>query len=494
MPEHPDRLKLAETQRSAIRPRRVLLARSSISLGIETRLCYVLGAMGEQIASRAGTGSGGGEGPLGAGVGASLRARRRLRRFASECERLRPLGEAYLLRHFEGQLSRADAEDAVAEVLIRLHRQGREGRAPDNLRAAFLSGARNAAIDILRLRTARPTVALEDALAMPDRGVAPGERAEGREDGLRLREALLRLRGRYRETIMLRFGLGLTVPEIAAHFEISLPAAKKLVLLATREVRQRMAAIEDAELCPEARRSARRLLFEKEACDILGEDEEGALRAHLAHCGPCRAHLHALRERLHDLGSVAVLGLAADPHLGGALSGLGRFWERLGEVPQRLGDGLSRARELVLRSSGAPSSGEGPAGAVLGGAQKVAAICGAGATATAACVFTGAGGPGLHVAQHHHAHRAPPAKVRSLAAEAPAAPSGAPSSAETLRTRRNASSRQSAPAPSSAAAPEFGIEGGSSSSVTEAPASPPQSEADHAPSTAGSRASVGFQG
>ena len=47
----------------------------------------------------------------------------RMRRFEQECERLRPLGEAYVMRRFSGALGGADAEDAVAEVIIRLHRQ-----------------------------------------------------------------------------------------------------------------------------------------------------------------------------------------------------------------------------------------------------------------------------------------------------------------------------------------------------------------------------------
>src|SRR5262245_45529185 len=64
-----------------------------------------------------------------------------------ELERLRPLGESYLRRRFGGSISAADAEDAVAEVIIRLHRRIEEGRSPENLRAAFFTSVRNAAID-----------------------------------------------------------------------------------------------------------------------------------------------------------------------------------------------------------------------------------------------------------------------------------------------------------------------------------------------------------
>jgi RNA polymerase sigma-70 factor (ECF subfamily) len=192
-----------------------------------------------------------------------LPARRRARDFERECERLRPLGEAYVLRRFGGSLGRADAEDAVADVLIRLHRRMAEGRAPENLRAAFFTSVRNAAIDQLRSRSARPTAPLEAAAEAPALAAIPTERAESREDAVRLQEAIARMRGNYREAILLRFGLGLTVPEIAAHLGISLPAAKKLVLRATRQVKQRLESIEDAQFCPEMREAARHSLFER---------------------------------------------------------------------------------------------------------------------------------------------------------------------------------------------------------------------------------------
>ena len=157
-----------------------------------------------------------------------LPAQRRAAAFERECERLRPLGEAYLMRRFGGSLNQADAEDAVAEVLIRLHSQMAAGRSPRNLRAAFFTSVRNAAIDVLRSRAAKPTVGLEAVAEAPALSPSPTERAERREDAARLSEALARLRGNYREAIVLRFGLGLSVPEIAQHLEISLPAAKKL--------------------------------------------------------------------------------------------------------------------------------------------------------------------------------------------------------------------------------------------------------------------------
>ncbi len=144
----------------------------------------------------------------------SLRARLLARKLERELEGCARSARPTLLRRFGGSLSRADAEDAVAEVIIRLHRKIEAGEAPGNLRAAFFTSVRNAGIDQLRSRAARPTVALEAALDAPAEGNAPPEFAEAREDAARLQEALARMRGNYREAIMLRFGLGMTVPEI----------------------------------------------------------------------------------------------------------------------------------------------------------------------------------------------------------------------------------------------------------------------------------------
>src|SRR3954452_5167904 len=83
--------------------------------------------------------------------------------FDLECESLRPQGEAYVLRRFGGQLNHADAEDVVAEVLIRLHQRASRGHKPDNLRAAFFTSVRNAAIDQLRARGTHSTVGLDAA-------------------------------------------------------------------------------------------------------------------------------------------------------------------------------------------------------------------------------------------------------------------------------------------------------------------------------------------
>ena len=87
----------------------------------------------------------------------------RMERFERDCERLRPLGQSFVLKRFGGQLNREDAEDAVSEVIFRLYRMAEEGDVPDNLRATFFTAARNQAIDALRARGARPKEVVIDA-------------------------------------------------------------------------------------------------------------------------------------------------------------------------------------------------------------------------------------------------------------------------------------------------------------------------------------------
>jgi RNA polymerase sigma factor (sigma-70 family) len=345
------------------------------------------------------------------GVVGGLRARA----FERECVRLRPMGEAYVRRRFSGQLGDADAEDAVSEVLLRLHRQIESGRAPANLQAAFFTGVRNAAIDILRSRSARPTVGLEAVAEAVGDVASPFERAESAEDSVRLQEALGRMRGNYREAVVLRFGLGLTVPEIAGQMEISLPAAKKLVLRATAQARARLESIDEHEFCEEMRDTARRAVFDGEAAGVLDSEESKVLHAHFRHCGPCRSFLARLHEDLHELGGGVVVASGLGWHFG--------VFERaraLVEGVGHLATGVhGRVRVLAYRVSGGFSSGDGPGAGAFASGQKVAAVCTAGVAGAATCLASGVVGPGIGLGGGNHASRpvprAPAAKVRKVA-------------------------------------------------------------------------------
>lgn len=437
----------------------------------------------------------------------TLPAQLRARSFERECERLRPLGEAYLLRRFGGSLNRADAEDAVAEVLIRLHHQMAAGRTPQNLRAAFFTSARNAAIDQLRSRAAKPTVALEAVAEAPAFNPSPAERAESREDAVRLQEALGRMRGNYREAIVLRFGLGLNVPEIAQHLGISLPAAKKLLLRATQQVKKRLVAIEGEEFCPEMRELARNSLFEKEASGLASEAEGRILHAHFEHCGSCRSFLASLHESLHELGSGVLLAGAATEQLSGKIGIVDHLARWVGGATHGAQAATSKLRFAAFKATGALQSGDpGTAGALAGTGQKIAAICTAGAATTATCLATGVLGPGIGVTAPPpaSAHDSPPAKVKTVsdpvAQPPPPAPAPEPTPApapESSSGQGSEPSSQPPPAPLPSETPaqqsqvQFGIESSPPPASAPSPAPAPAPSPSPAPSSPSSSSSGG---
>jgi RNA polymerase sigma factor (sigma-70 family) len=424
----------------------------------------------------------------------ALPAQRRVRTFERDCERLRPLGEAFVLRRFGGSLNRADAEDAVSEVLIRLHRRVAEGRPPKNLRAAFFTSVRNAAIDQLRSRAAKPTVALEAAAEAASESASPVECAESREDAVRLQEALQRMRGNYREAIVLRFGLGLTVPEISRHLKISLPAAKKLVLRATQQVKKRLESIEGAEFCPEMRDMARKSLFEREACGMASEAEGEILRRHFEHCGACKSFLANLHQTLHEFGSLALLGATAGDQITDKVGIVDHIVHMIDGAMRSAETGAGKMRLAAYKASGAFSSADGAtAGALAGTGQKVIAICTAGAATTATCLATGVVGPGVGITAPPAKSQDPPAKVKKVEeppapepAAAPVfepapepAPEPTPASEQPSHDQKpspsksqdaSSSESSSAPAPVEQSHSEFGIEGGSSPAPAPAPA------------------------
>jgi RNA polymerase sigma factor (sigma-70 family) len=368
----------------------------------------------------------------------------RRRRFTAACEKLRPQGVAFVLRRFGGSLDRADAEDVVAEVIIRFDGLDQADRRPDRLRPAFFQSVRNAAFDLLRYRGVRPTAPLEAAEWQTTDAPAPEELAESHENVVRLREALARMRPNYREAIVLRFGLGLTVPEIAAQVGISLPAAKKLVLRSTAQIRARMEAIEDQSFCPEMREIAERSLLDGELAGIAEEGEAAAIKAHLEHCGPCRSFLTALRSNLHELGATTLLGGIASAKLGIGT----HLVSHLHSALQGVQAGAGRARLTAYRLGGAfRAEGADSAGLLAGTGQKIAAACTAGAAGAATCVATGIVGPGIRLAQHHTVHHppSPPAHVLTVPT---------PTRRVSLAAEPSSSANAEAPASTSAATPE----------------------------------------
>jgi RNA polymerase sigma factor (sigma-70 family) len=322
--------------------------------------------------------------------------RMRKREFERECEQLRPLGEAYVGKRFAGQLNHADAQDVVADVVVQLDRKFTQGTCYPNLRAAFFKSVTNRAIDYVRSNGTRPTVPYEEALdGAAGLELGPEEMAErGREREL-VHEALLRVPRHYRQALYLRFGVGLTAPAIAEQREMSVPAAKDLLLRATRKLRERFMAIAGGEHCEEMRELARRELLDKYLTDLGSEEELAIVHKHLNHCGACSGFVSRLHEHLHEVASGALVSSAVGDQLtdkAGLLDHVARWAASAGDTSHAA---LEKARMASFKTSGALQGGEAASGgALVGTGQKIAAVCATGAAA-ASCVGAGVVGPGV---------------------------------------------------------------------------------------------------
>jgi RNA polymerase sigma factor (sigma-70 family) len=310
-----------------------------------------------------------------------------------ELEALRPLGQRYVRSHFE-QLPSQDAEDVVADVVERLYRRFGAGEPPRNLNALFFTAVHNRAIDLLRRRGRRPEVAL--VLAEDERSPSPEphETAESTETTALVLDVLARIRPRYREAIALRFGVGLNTPEIAAHKQISVTAAKKLVNRAAHQAELELGHMRAGDHCPEAQQLIRNGLFSRTLAEGPGAAKTEALTRHLAHCGSCKSFLSDLKG-LHELAGAALLtGSAAQ-----SITRTPAITHHLSALASNLTDtahaAVEKTRFLALRAGQHLSAADGAsAGAITGTAKQVTAICATGAAA-ATCLATGVVGPGL---------------------------------------------------------------------------------------------------
>ncbi len=426
-----------------------------------------------------------------------------------ELQRLRPFGEAYLMRNFGDQLAYADAEDAVSDVTLRIHRQIAADQPPENLQSVFLTGCKNAAIDRLRWRARKPTVALEAAVDTPTPLPAPEELAERREVGFRMREVLARISRRQRQVLILRFGLELTVPEIAEQMGISLPAAKNLLARGIEQARRRIEAIEGERFCPEIQSLLRRAVVDKNLCGLASDDEQRELHAHLDHCGTCKSFLASLHDDFASIGPAALFAASAAhyglrshlaAHLDHALSGLQA--------------GVAKARLGAYKLGGAFSGNEGGTGGALGTtSQKVLAICGTATATTATCLATGIVGPGIGVLNHHQPdpgalhHKSSPAQVRMISELPPeptppepeetptAGPAPVPAAQAKPPSQPSAEPEpEPAPTPAQQSAEEFGIESTAPQPEPEPEPQPSSTPPAPAPTGGGGGENFGFGG
>jgi RNA polymerase sigma-70 factor, ECF subfamily len=134
----------------------------------------------------------------------------------------------------------AAAEDVVQEVFLRIWARPRMFDATRGSLETFIAvTARSRAIDMLRSRTRRDAAiaragGAERSLEAPDALVDGAIRAELREHALR---ALARLPAAQRDAVLLSYGRGLTMPEVARLTGVPLGTAKSRLRLALRRTR-----------------------------------------------------------------------------------------------------------------------------------------------------------------------------------------------------------------------------------------------------------------
>lgn len=115
-----------------------------------------------------------------------------------------------------------DAEDVLQTVFLRLARQGEGALAVENPPSYLYRAAINAALDLLRARRERSSVALEEAHGTPDRAAGrPDQVHEAAELRAWLRRAIAGLPPRAAEVFALRHLEGLENKEIAQALGLS---------------------------------------------------------------------------------------------------------------------------------------------------------------------------------------------------------------------------------------------------------------------------------
>ncbi|MBI2569214.1 MAG: RNA polymerase sigma factor [Candidatus Schekmanbacteria bacterium] len=134
-----------------------------------------------------------------------------------------------------------DAEDVVQTVFLRLARSSEPvAQEVGNLGTYLRRAAVNAALDIVRARTRRPLVALDelDPPAETGHGATPESLSDRSQLRGRLRAALAGLHPRAAQMFVLRYFEGYSSPEIAAFFATSDSVVRVTLHRARAELRK----------------------------------------------------------------------------------------------------------------------------------------------------------------------------------------------------------------------------------------------------------------
>ena len=136
-----------------------------------------------------------------------------------------------------------DAEDVLQTVFLRLLRQGEGARAVANPSSYLYRAAINAAVDLLRARRERSSVALEEAQGSPDGAARPDHVHEAAELREWLRRAIAALPPRAAEVFALRHLEGYENKEIARALGMSRVAVAVTLHRARHRLQQEFRAL-----------------------------------------------------------------------------------------------------------------------------------------------------------------------------------------------------------------------------------------------------------
>ena len=154
--------------------------------------------------------------------------------FRALYERYAPQVYSFLLGYFHDS---ALAEDLTQETFVRAWEALPRYKERGYFRAWLFRIARRLAIDADRYRKIRPQTFFEEE-AFPSQAQDPGEILEQKQAFNELRVALENLKKEYREVIVLRFLLGLSVAETASVMDRSQGTVRVLQHRALRALRR----------------------------------------------------------------------------------------------------------------------------------------------------------------------------------------------------------------------------------------------------------------
>jgi RNA polymerase sigma factor (sigma-70 family) len=354
-----------------------------------------------------------------------------------------------------GWLRAEDREAILHDAYLVLLEKQRDGTldpaamAARELRAYLVQTAINKTLNEGQRAERRRTEPLGDtALAAPDAGRSPEERAAARLDRARLHEIVGELPRRRQAIVKLRFFFERTPEEIQGYLGITERAYRRELERAMRQIAQQYELVRSGTYC-----DTRRSMILALIAGLSGPNRARDARAHLRSCPGCAHWAAALREQVRDVAAVLPLPPAALD--AGPL-------ERLAGALDALRDALVGAKQHALAATARVDPGYATAarpGAVAAAVAGCVAI-GGGATY---CVVQGVPEPlrGAFAEDKRAEPRRAP-RATATPTPVPVRATATPKPARTPAPRRQRARRTPTPTPQPAApapAQEFGLEG-----------------------------------